>query len=117
MYSASPLCMIRRCSINSSPPNAAYMRQWTGSAVVQMMAYRLIGAKPFSEPMLGYCQTKFRLKNYVIFIQITKNETLMCIAPERPECDFKNVVFNSLTDWNPHILSRQYAETSDTKPA
>ena len=37
---------------NSSPPSAAYMRQWTGSALVQVMAWRLFGAKPLPEPML-----------------------------------------------------------------
>ena len=41
---------------NSSPPSAAYMRQWIGSALVQIMACRLIGTKPLSKPMLGYCQ-------------------------------------------------------------
>ena len=43
-------------SVNSSPPSAAYMRQWIGSALVQHMACRLFGAKPFAEPMLTYCQ-------------------------------------------------------------
>ena len=42
--------------INSYPPSAAYMRQWTGSALVQVMACHLFGAKPFPEPMLAYCQ-------------------------------------------------------------
>ena len=42
--------------VNSSPPSAAYMRQWTGSALVQIMACRLSGAKPLPEPMLPYCQ-------------------------------------------------------------
>ena len=32
------------------------MRQWFGSALVQIMACRLFGAKPLSKPMLGYCQ-------------------------------------------------------------
>ena len=32
------------------------MRRWIGSALVQIMACRLFGAKPFSKPMLGYCQ-------------------------------------------------------------
>ena len=36
---------------SSSPPGAAYMRQWIRSALVQIMAWRRI-----SEPMLGYCQ-------------------------------------------------------------
>ena len=42
--------------LNSSPPSAAYMRQWIGSALVQIMACRLFGAKPLSKPMLGYYQ-------------------------------------------------------------
>ena len=41
--------------INSSPPSAAYMRQWIGWALVQLKACRLFGAKPLSKPMLGYC--------------------------------------------------------------
>ena len=35
---------------------AAYMRQWIGSALVQIMACRLIGAKPLTKPLLAYCQ-------------------------------------------------------------
>ena len=45
-----------RLYINSSPPSAAYMHQWIGSALVQIMDCRLYGAKPLSEPVLGYCQ-------------------------------------------------------------
>ena len=33
-----------------------YMRLWTGSALVQIMACCLNGAKPLSEPVLTYCQ-------------------------------------------------------------
>ena len=40
---------------NSSPPSATYMRQWIGSALVQIMACRLFGAKPLSKPILGFC--------------------------------------------------------------
>ena len=40
--------------VNSSPPSAAYMCQWIGAALFQIMACRLIGAKPLSKPMLGY---------------------------------------------------------------
>ena len=36
--------------------SAAYMRQWIGSAQIQIMACRLFGAKPLSKPMLGYHQ-------------------------------------------------------------
>ena len=41
-------------ALNSSPPSAAYMRHWTGSALIHIMACRLIGVKPLSEPMLEY---------------------------------------------------------------
>ena len=41
---------------NSSPPSVAYMRQLIGSALVQIMACRLFGAKPLSKPMLEDCQ-------------------------------------------------------------
>ena len=44
-------------NFNSYPPIAAYMRQWIGSALYQLMACHLIGAPPpFAWPMLGYCQ-------------------------------------------------------------
>ena len=46
--------------INSSPPIAAYTRQWTGSTFVQVMACRLFGAIPLPEPMLAYCQLASR---------------------------------------------------------
>ena len=41
---------------NSSPPNAAYIRQWIWPALVQIMACRLFGAKPLSKPMPRFCQ-------------------------------------------------------------
>ena len=45
-----------RRAINSSPPNATYMRQWTGSALVQVMACRLFGARPLPELMPSNCR-------------------------------------------------------------
>ena len=38
----------------NSLPSAAYMRQWTGSALVQMMVCRLFGTKQLSKPVLGH---------------------------------------------------------------
>ena len=35
--------------------SAAYMRQWIGSTLLQIMACLLFGAKPLSKPMAGYC--------------------------------------------------------------
>ena len=45
-----------RLILNTSPPNATYIRQWIGSALVQIMACRLFGTKPLSKPMQGYYQ-------------------------------------------------------------
>ena len=42
--------------VNSSPPSAWYMCQWTGSVLLQVMACRLLGAKPLPEPILTCCQ-------------------------------------------------------------
>ena len=36
-------------------PSATYMQQWIGSALVQIMACRLFGAKPLSQQMKRYC--------------------------------------------------------------
>ena len=41
--------------VNLLRPSDAYMRRWTGSSLVQIMALRLFGTKPLSEPMLEYC--------------------------------------------------------------
>ena len=69
-------CLVRVRNINSyfNLPllNAAYMSQWIMSALVQIMACRLFGAKPSSSPVLGYCQLIFRNKRHRIFNQNTK---------------------------------------------
>ena len=40
----------------TSSPSAAYMRWWTGSVLVKVMALCLSGAKPLHKPMLPYHQ-------------------------------------------------------------
>ena len=40
--------------INSLRPSDAYMRQWTRTSLVQIMACRLVHAKPLSESLLEY---------------------------------------------------------------
>ena len=42
--------------VKSSPLSAAYMRQWTGSSLVHVIACCLFGAKPLPKPMLAYYQ-------------------------------------------------------------
>ena len=54
--------------INLSPHNAAYMRQWTGSSLVQFMACRLFDAKPLPESMLVYCKLDSCEKALVKFL-------------------------------------------------
>ena len=43
------------------------MRQWFASAMVQIMACRLFGAKPLFKPMLGYFQLDPKEQNSVKF--------------------------------------------------
>ena len=43
-------------TINSMRPSDAYMRQKTRPSLGKIMACRLVGVKPLSEPMLDYCQ-------------------------------------------------------------
>ena len=58
---------------NSSPPSAPYMRQWIGSALVQIMTCRLFGAKPSFKPMLGLVNWTLRNKLKWNFNQNTVN--------------------------------------------
>ena len=48
------ICLIQGSYVffNSYHPSAAYMRQLTGSALVQILARRLFGAKLLTEQML-----------------------------------------------------------------
>ena len=76
--------------INSLRPSDAYMRRWTGSSLVQILACRLYGDRPLSEPMLEYCYWAFRNKlqwnfnrNSNIFIQKIAFKTLsakLCLS-------------------------------------
>ena len=50
------LCPRKPVKLNSSIPSAAFVCQWTGSSLGQVMACRLFGTKPLPEPVLAYCQ-------------------------------------------------------------
>ena len=50
------LVVLQGIYVKSSPPSDGYMRQWIGSALVQIMACRLVGDKPLSKPIPRYCQ-------------------------------------------------------------
>ena len=60
-------CCEWRSFFNLSPPSAGYMRQWIGSALVQIMACRLFGAKPWSKLILVYCQLDAKEQTSVKF--------------------------------------------------
>ena len=52
---AKTVCIFLGIYCTSSSTNASSMRPWIGSALVQIMACRLVRAKPLSEPVLEYC--------------------------------------------------------------
>ena len=68
---------------NSSPPGAAYMRRWTWSALVQVSAWRLFGAKHLPEPMLTYYQLDSLEQTSVKFVSKYRNIHLKCIWKRR----------------------------------
>ena len=72
-------------AVYSSPPSAAYIHQWTGSALLQVMACHLFGTKPLPEPMTTYCQldlkeqTSVKLESkYKSFIHENVFENFVC---------------------------------------
>ena len=67
------------------------MRQWTGSALVQVMACRLFGAKPSPEPVLTHLQLnsweQISVKFESEFIKENAFEILVCkMAVYGPYC-------------------------------
>ena len=53
----SPCSCQSRCCCELFSPWWRYMRQWTGSVLLKVMACRLLGAKPLPQPMLTHCQS------------------------------------------------------------
>ena len=85
MYISTGVMSFLHWAINSFPPCAAYMRQWMGSVLVQIMACCLFSAKPLSKPMLGYYQLNFRNKlewnlsqDRKLFIHENASENIVC---------------------------------------
>ena len=78
--------------INSSSPSAAYMHQWTGPQLAEVMALNLFGAESLPEPMLAYCQLdswehiSVKIESIIfIFIQENAFEIVVC-KDCRPFC-------------------------------
>ena len=102
---------IRWFHVNSSTPSAAYMRGWTGSSLVQVMASRLFSA-PLPEPMVTYCQLDPR-KNVILIFSFKENvvEKVVCelaaILNLIPVCWNGGIPLSSTTQKNEnrvHIL-------------
>ena len=110
--SMSPYGITTAQWVISSPPNASYMCQWISTALVQIMAYCLFGAKPLSEPILGYCQLPwigpFRTNFSEILIKIqnfsfTKMHLKISSAKRWPFCPrmrWVNSLWPTDTKWH-----------------
>ena len=68
--------------INSSPPSAAYMRQWTGSALVQVMACRLFGAWLIGPICTNFNEVGIKIQNF----SFMKMHLKMLSAKLQPFC-------------------------------
>ena len=97
--------------VNSSPPSAAYMLLWSEASSVQVMACRLLDAKPLHEPMLTYCQLNPQEplqwnsnQNTKIFIYENASENIACeMAAILSRIRWVNWSLSIFTDINKHI--------------
>ena len=110
IYVLIPLWKQSRISVvsidNSSPPSAAYMRHWIRSALIQVIACRLFGAKPLPDqcwPIVNWTLgNKFQWnsnRNSIIFIYKNTFEIVVC-EKGRPFCPGRD----ELITWGPHSL-------------
>ena len=64
---------------SSSTHSAACMRQWIGSALVEIMVCRLFGVKPLFKPMLVFVHWTLRKKHSEILIKYKIFQSRKCI--------------------------------------
>ena len=75
--------------VNSLRPSNAYMRQYNIPTLVQIMACRLFGTKPLSEPKLPYCPRNIFQWNFI----------------QNPKVSFEEIHLNrSSAKWRPLCL-------------
>ena len=89
--------------INSSSPSAAYMHQWTGSALVLVMAWCRTGTKPLPEPMQTNCQLGTNFSEIQIKIQNFSFMTMhlkMSSGKWRPFCPRGDELYASIRKWH-----------------
>ena len=94
--------------------SSACMRQWIGSALVQIIACGLFGATPLSKQMLGCCQLDPRNRvqsnihqNTKLYTHYNAYENIVCemaVILSRPQC-VKSVTTNHIHDGHRTITS------------
>ena len=98
--------------VNSLRPRDTYMRLWTRSSLVQIMACRLLGAKPLSEPMLTYSQSGHKEQNSVKYhSKLEHFHSRKCIWKCRLE-NGGHFVSTSMcwVNWTIHIMDNTWAQ-------
>ena len=86
---------------NSTLPSATYIRQWTRSALVQVMAWCLFSAKSLPEPILTYCeldsceQISVKFKSKIISFSLKKCTWNGCLPKWGPFCPDGDELINS----------------------
>ena len=90
--------------LNSSPLSDAYMHQWIGSTLVQIMACCLLGTKPLSKPMLGYYTPRFNeVERGVYWFHLV----LLSICPQNRVCSVSSTILIGSISYL-HILSSNF---------
>ena len=77
------LYMNSHIKINRSPPSAAYMRKWIGSALIQIMAWRRIGVN-------------YYLNQCLIVVNRTLGNKLQWNFNQKPQFSFSNKVSENI---------------------
>ena len=95
-------------TLDSLKPGDAYMRQYNIATLVQIMACRLLGGKPLTEPILPYSQLHHKerisvicnLKFVFFFIQGNALENIiyeMAAILPRPQCvHYSDVIMSAM---------------------
>ena len=99
--------------VNSTPPSATYMRHWTRSALVQIMACRLFGAKPLPEPMLTFREIRLKFQNF----SYMKMHLKMLCAKWRPffqggDESMRKGLSGSSSPWFLYVQPMDYGDTN-----
>ena len=103
---SSPHTNTRHPTPTHPSPSPAYMRQWNGSVLVQIMASHQFGAKPLSKAMLIYCQ----LDSWKQISVKLESEFYHFILPRGRWVKFEPVIFTcniNLANFFSHSRSKQ----------